>query len=396
MNKFYLSFCIIGVFAFLIWGYVVPIANPGILVDSFSHRLFIMLPFIIMTLAHLFNKKVNIEAAAYLGMAIVTADYCYLIQVNNSMFHSTGLYVVLTVCLSAINNRRFLFLYSILFSIFSIYKIFTASELLDKVHWGNMLTLILLAAFFGLWRIKRLEQLEAEYMDNLEKSKKLEDLNNFAAQAAHDIRSPVMALEAVAKTTSGLDPAKLKIISDAAQRVNNIADNLVHEYKKTLSSSEKPSLNKDIFDEQTIQEIIESLKEEKLILQSDFRKYKIHIHGNIEYKIQDPKLQFELKRVISNLINNSIEAFSDSNGKIDLILSEATESFSIEVKDNGQGIPKHIQNNLFQKGATFNKTSGTGLGLFHAKETIEKFSGRIDLSSKEGLGTLVQIVLPKI
>lgn len=377
------------------WGYVVAYVNDGIMVDSLSHRLLIVLPFLAVVLYNHFSKKFSIEYITYIGIFFLTADYCYLIAINNRVIHTTGLYVVLTASLAVINKKWFLWFYALSFAIYCLFSIlFVSQNLLETTHWGNMMTLILLMTFFGLWRIKILEQLDTEYKSNLEKSKQLEELNNIAAQAAHDIRSPVMALEAFAKTMTQVDSSKLKIISDTAQRVSGIADNLVAQYKKNFSSSEENTVSKDIFDIQSVQEIIESLKEEKLILQSDFRKYKILVHGNISYKIKDSNIQFELKRVISNLINNSIEAFNDSNGKIDLILNESQDDFIIQIKDNGHGIPKALQEKVFDRGISL-KNSGSGLGLFHAKETVEKFRGKIDLSSKEGLGTLVQITIPK-
>ena len=396
MNKFYLFFCIVGIVTHLFWGYVVPIANPGVLVDSFSHRLFILLPFITLLGSSFISKKINIEYVAYFGIFTVTADYCYLVSINNSIFHSTGLYVILAVCLAVINKRPFLLFYAISFSLYCVVSILFTADFLNQVHWGNMLTLILLASFFGLWRIKRLEQLESEYKANLEKSKKLEELNNIAAQAAHDIRSPVMALESFANTFSQLEPSKLKIVSDAAKRVNNIADYLVDEYRSRFSNKiDSNAPNKDIFDEQTVSELIQSLRDEKLLLQSDFRKYKINIHGDIQYKIHDSKLQFELKRMISNLINNSIESFSDSSGKVDIMLSEDNNLYHIQVKDNGIGMPKEILPKIFDRGSTFNKSKGTGLGLAHAKDVVESVKGKISISSKEGFGTLVQIQIPK-
>ncbi|MES2768841.1 MAG: HAMP domain-containing sensor histidine kinase [Bdellovibrionota bacterium] len=395
MNKFYLSFCLIGIVVFLFWGYVTPITCPGILIDSFSHRLIVSSPFITLVFCYLIFRNLNIELIAYFGILLVTADYSYLVAVNKNMVHSTGLYVVLTACLAVINKRWFLWLYSISFSLYCIYWILVSDVFVERAHWGNMLTLILLAAFFGIWRIRGLEQLQSEYKQNLDKSKQLEELNNIATQAAHDIRSPVMALENFISSFDDIDSKKLKIVSDSAKRINGIADFLMNEYRKTFTNQIEVSESKNAFDEQTISELVESLKEEKILLQSNFRKYTILIHGNIEYKIKDPKLQFELKRVLSNIINNSIEAFEDSSGVIDLMLSENQNSFSIQIKDNGKGIPKDIIEKLFERGVSFRKATGTGLGLAHAKEIIEKFNGRIELSSKVNLGTLVHVSISK-
>jgi signal transduction histidine kinase len=49
-----------------------------------------------------------------------------------------------------------------------------------------------------------------------------------------------------------------------------------------------------------------------------------------------------------------------------------------------------------QKGATFGKPLGNGLGLYHAKEVITSWGGTIEILSKVDIGTSVQLYLPKI
>jgi hypothetical protein len=60
-----------------------------------------------------------------------------------------------------------------------------------------------------------------------------------------------------------------------------------------------------------------------------------------------------------------------------------------------KGIPKDKLNIVFERGASFGKKNGTGLGLYHAKRTIEKYNGTIELESKLGIGTNILITLPQ-
>jgi signal transduction histidine kinase len=393
MNKFYLSFSIIGTVTYVLWGYVVTLTNPNIVVDSFTHRFLVVLPFCILVIWSVIYKKINIEYLAYVGVFLITADYCYLASLNNNLIHTTGLYVVLTASLAVIHKKWFLWIYSISFTLYCIYSFFFISNsFIEKTHWANMFTLLVLATFFGLWRIRSLDQLELEYKGSLEKSKKLEELNNIATQAAHDIRSPVMALESFVSTCSDFDSKKVKIVSDAAKRVNQIADDLLIEYRKEYS------INIDSYfgEKPTVSELVELIKEEKSILQSNFRKFKINIHGEIKFLVPEVKFQLEIKRILSNIITNSIEAFENSNGMIDIILSEDQTWYTIEIKDNGVGIPSEIKDKIFERGVSFGKKTGTGLGLTAAKELIEKNRGDIRLTSKPGIGTIVQLTFNKL
>lgn len=396
MNKFYFVFSLVGTITHALWGYVVTLVNDHLLVDSFSHRFMVVLPFQLLIIYSYFKKKFNLEYITYLGILVVTTDYCYLIAINNRTIHTTGLYVILTASLSVINKRWFLWLYSLSFTLYCIYSIlFVSITTLEKTHWGNMLTLIGLMTFFGIWRIKNNEQLEVEYAANLEKSKKLEELNNIAAQAAHDIRSPLTALKSFITSSSEIEPKKLKIVIAVEKRINEIANFLVEEYRKNIYE-EKNISSKDIFENLSVTELVDEIVREKLLLQSEYKKFKIILSGKINFLIDDIRFQIDLKRILSNLIINSIEAFQNSNGIINITLDEDSTWFTIQISDNGKGIPTELLDKVFEKGSSFGKVRGTGLGLSHAKEAVQKYRGEINLESKINSGTKISLIFNKV
>jgi anti-sigma regulatory factor (Ser/Thr protein kinase) len=105
----------------------------------------------------------------------------------------------------------------------------------------------------------------------------------------------------------------------------------------------------------------------------------------------------ELKRALSNLINNSAEAILDS-GEISVSVKASETEIKIRVRDNGCGVPSDVIDRLGQKGFSYGKdsmpASGSGLGIWHAKRTVEEAGGNIKVKSRED-GTLVEISLPK-
>jgi nitrogen fixation/metabolism regulation signal transduction histidine kinase len=66
----------------------------------------------------------------------------------------------------------------------------------------------------------------------------------------------------------------------------------------------------------------------------------------------------------------------------------------IEVEDTGMGIPQKYLDKVFEPYFTYGKADGTGLGLALAKKIVEDHKGRMEIESKEGVGTTVSIVLP--
>ena len=98
------------------------------------------------------------------------------------------------------------------------------------------------------------------------------------------------------------------------------------------------------------------------------------------------------KRVLSNLINNGIEA-TDCNGNVTVRLECDNETINISIADNGCGIPKEIIPNITKHGFSYCKKNGTGIGLSYAKEYIEKIGGLLVINSEIGFGTTVTIKL---
>jgi len=218
------------------------------------------------------------------------------------------------------------------------------------------------------------------------KNKSLLSIGELAAQVAHDIRSPVAALMAMSETLEGFDPKKKQLIEKAATRINNIADYLVSEYRTNLTSDlMAKSTSRAVYLNEVIQEIVD---EKKLMTKNS---YQIHVSAPEMINVPDQLNLIEFKRILSNLLNNSIEAFDKPINKIIVSLTRNNNLMKIKIEDNGKGMPQDILNKLFEKGVSYNKKSGTGLGLAHAKSYLESVHGKITLSSELGQGTVVEI-----
>jgi signal transduction histidine kinase len=230
-----------------------------------------------------------------------------------------------------------------------------------------------------------------------------------AKQVSHDIRSPLSALTMVVGTLKEIPEEKRILIRNATQRINDIANDLLHkgdnnEAGQHLNDSSKTSgnTNENIkLTTEFIPVLIDILTSEKRM---QFREYS---ELEIEVDLKDSFGAFamvnsnELKRVISNLVNNAVEAFKSHHGRIVVGVKKLsagnTHEVEISVSDNGKGIPKHILEKLGQMGVSHGKEgtqSGSGLGVYHAKKTAESFGGNFEIDSTEGVGTTIRIILP--
>lgn len=104
-------------------------------------------------------------------------------------------------------------------------------------------------------------------------------------------------------------------------------------------------------------------------------------------------------QIIHNLVSNAIK-FTPVNGQIDIIVEETKKTFVIRVRDNGIGIPPHLQPTLFERRTPsgrdgLNNEESTGLGLSIVKTLTEMLDGKIWFETEENKGSVFSIELPK-
>ena len=194
-------------------------------------------------------------------------------------------------------------------------------------------------------------------------------------QIAHDIRSPVFALQAVLASTGEFDQKKRNLLMSVAQRLQDIADGILTENR----------ISKEVNLTSAILEIIH----EKQVTFSN-HQFEFYIENHIDSSVFSTLNPIEMKRIISNLINNSIEAYEGGSGKIKISLVKTHGVTKIIIKDNGKGIPLSLISQIYTKSF---KRGGSGLGLSHAKAYLESIGGKIEVTSSLYQGTEVCLLL---
>lgn len=124
--------------------------------------------------------------------------------------------------------------------------------------------------------------------------------------------------------------------------------------------------------------------------------YLNYVQENTEI-MADPE---QLRRVINNIISNSVKYMDNDQGLITLKLSDEGECILLEEEDNGAGIAEkdlpYIFDRFYRADASRNSTKGgSGIGLAIVKKIVEDHGGRIWATSKEHTGTVMHIELKK-
>lgn len=94
-------------------------------------------------------------------------------------------------------------------------------------------------------------------------------------------------------------------------------------------------------------------------------------------------------RIISNLINNSVEA-CDAAPQVKIEVKRESSQVKLSIADNGKGINQQDLAKVTEFGFT-SKSSGFGIGLAHAKETMESFGGLLSIESVVNERTIVHL-----
>lgn len=104
----------------------------------------------------------------------------------------------------------------------------------------------------------------------------------------------------------------------------------------------------------------------------------------------------QMLQALRNIIGNAIK-YSNTDGTVEIELKRNDNFVEIAVKDDGIGIPSNDQPMLFTKffrAKNAENLSGSGLGLYIAKDIIARHNGRIEVQSSEGKGSKFTIIFP--
>lgn len=215
--------------------------------------------------------------------------------------------------------------------------------------------------------------------------------NDFISSVSHELRTPLTAIKGWAETLNGVDDPQMigkgmHVITNEADRLSSLVEELldfsrIQNGKFTLVFS-----NMDILAE---------LEDALLIYQEGAKRAGITITYNApEFLPVVYGDKNRLRQVFINVIDNAIK-YSEAGSEITITAEEIPDNVKITIKDTGCGIkaedlPK-IKTKFFKANTT---KRGSGIGLAVADEIINMHNGTLMVTSKENIGTTVEIILP--
>ena len=232
--------------------------------------------------------------------------------------------------------------------------------------------------------------------DIKEKNAQLQKINHemdsFVNRTSHDLRTPIISVAGITELIE--HETDLKVIAEYTalqKKTLSRMDDLINDIID-FSKNKRLDLKPDEIDFETI--IGNTLADHKHTKIAEG----IRIITNIkqyEKFISDSR---RLSIIINNLVSNAVK-YSDpakENSWINISVIVADNHATIEVSDNGIGIEESQLDKIFTMfyRATSSAT-GSGLGLYIIKETVDKLNGYITINSKKGDGTSMKVVIPE-
>src|SRR6185437_11452455 len=182
-------------------------------------------------------------------------------------------------------------------------------------------------------------KLEKEAAETI--AKEQQNFRKIADRVAHDLRPLVATISYLAKLQAINLPEKERItLRDAANRINDLANYLLSYYKPTTFDENTPNQPVPLLVTGAITEILS------------------------EKRLQYPNLPVRFINKLSNLINNSVDAFEGNEGIVTVGLECETDVFKITIQDNGKGMSPALVDKIMNRVAvTSGKQDGHGIGL---------------------------------
>jgi two-component system NtrC family sensor kinase len=275
---------------------------------------------------------------------------------------------------------------------------YTLKNSIFYVFFAGVLIILLVVFKLTDFMVRRLQESDERReaaLREIEHSHKLSSIGRLAAGVAHEINNPMAVINEKAGLMKDLIElggefenrnkflALSQAIIDSVERCRLITHRLLGFARRIEPHIENMDIN------EVIRETVGFVEKEARYRNLDL---KLQLGDNLPEIASD---RGQLQQVFLNLLSNAFAAVGDG-GAVTVCTSDLGGAVSVSVEDNGCGMSEETLGRVFEPFfSTREKGHGTGLGLFITYGIIKRLGGQIEASSKQGVGTVMTVHLPK-
>lgn len=316
-----------------------------------------------------------------------TFEYCITNEARLPIMFSTG---YSTEFLNAENNFSTMLSGDNIISneMLNIYisepELYFQRHLISLILFSLFFTGVIVTAFFVTVRTmlsqKKLSEIKSDFINNM----------------THEFKTPI---------------ATIQLASDALNNSKVINDPEQIEYYSSIIKEENRRMHKQV------ERILQASQLEKDEIKLELKEIDVHeviakIKEFTQLQMEELDIQFTLNlqahdthimgdevhftNIIFNLIDNAMKYASPEHKQIEVSTRNAAQTILISVKDNGIGMDKETQANVYEKfyrahTGNLHNVKGFGLGLTYVKKIVEAHKGKIELQSEPGKGSIFTV-----
>ena len=227
-----------------------------------------------------------------------------------------------------------------------------------------------------------------------------EDIKELVSNISHDLKTPLTAIKGYSEglidgvaDTEEKQNKYLKTIYMKANEISVLVDELA--YYAKIDCNTIPYSFTNINLAEYFEDCVEDLH-----LELEVENINVVYENSVDHDIKVVADAEQLKRVIHNIIGNSVKYMDKPEGIIKIRIAENENFVQVDIEDNGAGIDKGDLSFIFDRfyradASRSTKSGGSGLGLAIAKKVIEDHFGRIWVESEKNKGTTISFTLKK-
>jgi PAS domain S-box-containing protein len=209
-------------------------------------------------------------------------------------------------------------------------------------------------------------------------------------QVVHDIISPLSALRMIIPRLTDVPEKQRITLKQATAQIEDIANDLLRQYRPP---EKQVTENTVLF---TFMELTSILSEKRL----EFSALPVTFNKKIDPNAYFVFIEANRKdwlRMLSNLINNAVDALDGKVGTVQLELRIEDNKVVVIIADTGKGMPPEVREKILQGTAvTEGKKDGHGIGMIQVFETLKKYQGKLEIESIPNVGTKMIVTFSKV